>query len=183
MAKPFPKTMDFAGWNAPSRIECDIYDLVTEGDVPEEINGSWYRSIPDPQYSPMLGDDTFLSGDGMVSLFRFENGHVDFKMRYVKTERWKAERAARRSLYGKYRNPFTDDPSVQGKPRNVNNTTPIYHAGKLLALKEDSHAMELDPHTLETIGEWDYDGKLKSQTMTAHTRLAPDSGDLYFFGY
>ncbi len=183
MAKPFPNTMDFAGWNAPSRIECDIYDLVTEGEVPEEINGSWYRSIPDPQYSPMLGDDTFLSGDGMVSLFRFENGHVDFKMRYVKTERWKAERAARRSLYGKYRNPFTDDPSVQGKPRNVNNTTPIYHAGKLLALKEDSHAMELDPHTLETIGEWDYDGKLKSQTMTAHTRLAPDTGDLYFFGY
>ncbi len=183
MAKAFPNTMDFAGWNAPSRIECDVYDLVTEGTVPEELNGSWYRSIPDPQYSPMLGDDTFLSGDGMVSLFRFENGHVDFKMRYVKTERWKAERAARRSLYGKYRNPFTDDPSVQGKPRNVNNTTPIYHAGKLLALKEDSHAMEMDPHTLETIGEWDYDGKLKSQTMTAHTRLAPDSGDLYFFGY
>jgi carotenoid cleavage dioxygenase-like enzyme len=183
MAKPFPNTMDFAGWNAPSRIECDIYDLVTEGIVPDEIDGSWYRSIPDPQYSPMLGDDTFLSGDGMVSLFRFENGHVDFKMRYVKTERWKAERTARRSLYGLYRNPFTDDPSVQGKPRNVNNTTPIYHAGKLLALKEDSHAMELDPHTLETIGEWDYDGKLKSQTMTAHTRLAPDTGDLYFFGY
>jgi len=50
-----------------------------------------------------------------VSLFRFENGHVDFKMRYVKTERWKAERAARRSLYGLYRNPFTDDRSVQGK--------------------------------------------------------------------
>jgi len=183
MAKPFPNTMDFAGWNAPSRIECDIYDLVTEGTVPEEINGSWYRSIPDPQYSPMLGDDTFLSGDGMVSLFRFENGHVDFKMRYVKTERWKAERAARRSLYGLYRNPFTDDPSVKGKPRNVNNTTPIFHAGKLFALKEDSHAMEMDPHTLETIGEWDYDGKLKSQTMTAHTRLAPDTGDLYFFGY
>ena len=183
MAQPFPHTMDFGGWNAPSRIECDIYDLVVEGSLPEEINGNWYRSIPDPQYSPMLGDDTYLSGDGMVSLFRFENGHVDFKMRYVKTERWKNERAARRSLYGLYRNPYTDDPSVQGKPRNVNNTTPVWHAGKLFATKEDSHAMEMDPHTLETIGMWDYDGKLKSQTMTAHTRLAPDTGDLYFFGY
>lgn len=29
----------------------------------------------------MLGNDTFLSGDGMVSVFRFENGHVDFRMR------------------------------------------------------------------------------------------------------
>lgn len=183
MAKPFPNTMDFGGWNAPSRIECDIYDLVIEGNLPEEINGSWYRSIPDPQYSPMLGDDTYLSGDGMVSLFRFENGHVDFKMRYVQTDRWKAERAARRSLFGLYRNPYTDDPSVQGKPRNANNTTPIWHGGKLLALKEDSRAMELHPHTLETIGMWDYDGKLKSQTMTAHTRLAAETGDLYFFGY
>lgn len=183
MAKPFPGTMDFAGWNAPSRIECDIYDLVIEGELPREIHGSWYRSIPDPQYAPMLGDDTYLSGDGMVSLCRFEDGHVDFKMRYVQTERWKAERAARRSLFGLYRNPFTDDPSVRGRPRNANNTTPIWHGGKLLALKEDSRAMEMDPNTLATIGEWDYDGKLKSQTMTAHTRLAPDSGDLYFFGY
>jgi carotenoid cleavage dioxygenase len=131
----------------------------------------------------MLGDDTYLSGDGMVSVFEFERGHVDFKMRYVQTERWKAERAARRSLYGLYRNPYTDDPSVRGKPRNVNNTTPIYHGGRLLALKEDSRAMEMHPKTLETIGEFDYGGKLKSQTMTAHTRLAPDSGDLYFFGY
>jgi carotenoid cleavage dioxygenase len=183
MAKPFPETMDFGGWNAPSRIECDIYDLVIEGNLPEEINGSWFRSIPDPQYPPMLGDDTYLSGDGMVSLFRFEQGHVDFKMRYVQTERWKNERKARRSLYGLYRNPYTDDPSVRGKARNANNTTPVYHGGKLLALKEDSRAMELNPRTLETIGMWDYGGKLKSQTMTAHTRLAAETGDLYFFGY
>jgi carotenoid cleavage dioxygenase len=119
----------------------------------------------------------------MVSLLRIENGHADFKQRYVQTERWKNERKARRSLYGKYRNPYTDDPSVRGKSRSVANTTPIYHGGKLLALKEDARAWEMHPHTLETVGEFDYQGKLRSQTMTAHPRLDPETGELCFFGY
>ena len=178
MTHPFPNTPDFIGHNAPSRVECDIYDLVVEGTLPADLNGSWYRSIPDPQYPPMLGDDTFLSGDGMVSVFRYENGHVDFRMRYVQTERWKNERRARRSLHGLYRNPYTDDPSVRGKRRGAANTTPIFHAGRLLAAKEDSRAWELNPHTLETVGEWDYGGRLRSQTMTAHPRQDPQTGEL-----
>ena len=40
MTTPFPQDMDFGGWNAPSRIEADIYDLVVEGIIPEEINGN-----------------------------------------------------------------------------------------------------------------------------------------------
>jgi carotenoid cleavage dioxygenase len=184
MTQPFPHSMDFAGHNAPMRVECDIYDLeVIEGAIPADIHGIWYRSVPDPQYPPLLGDDVFISGDGMVNALYFENGHVDFKLRYVLTERLINDRAARRSLYGRYRNPLTDDPSVQGKPRGVANTTPVWHGGRLLALKEDSRAMELDPYSLETLGEFAYGGKLKSQTMTAHTRLDPATGELYFFGY
>ncbi len=183
MTTPFPATPDFSGHNAPSRIECDIYDLVVEGTLPAEFEGYWYRSIPDPQYPPMMGDDTYLSGDGMVSQFHFTGGHVDFKMRYVQTERWKNERAARRSLHGLYRNPYTDDPSVQGKSRGAANTTPIVHAGRLFALKEDSRAWELDPVTLATVGEWSYGGRLRTPTMTAHPRPDLDTGELYFFGY
>ncbi|MGH8227721.1 MAG: carotenoid oxygenase family protein [Steroidobacteraceae bacterium] len=183
MTRPFPDTPDFSGHNAPSRIECDIFDLVVEGELPAEIEGAWYRSIPDPQFPPMLGDDTYLSGDGMVSVFRIGKGHADFSMRYVRTDRWRNERAARRSLHGLYRNPFTDDPSVRGKGRGAANTTPIYHAGRLLAAKEDSRAWEVDPATLETLGEWDYHGKLRSATMTPHPRIDPDTGEMYFFGY
>jgi carotenoid cleavage dioxygenase len=183
MTHAFPQTPDFIVHNEPVRIECDIYDLIVEGKIPEEINGVWYRSIPDPQYPSKEGNDVFISGDGMVGAFYFENGHVDYKCRYVMTERLKNDRAARRSLYGVYRNPFTDDASVQGKGRGVANTTPVYHGGKLLALKEDSLAWELDPITLETIGEFDYEGKLKSKTMSAHTRLDPETGELFVFGY
>lgn len=183
MTRAFPETQDFTGFNRPSRVEADICDLVVEGELPAEIRGSWYQAVPDPQYPPMLGDDTFLSGDGMVRMFRFDSGGVDLRQRYVRTERWKNERAARRSLYGRYRNPYTDDPSVHGKGRGAANTTPLWHGGRLLALKEDSRSWQVDPHTLETIGEWDYEGKLRSQTMSPHTRRDIETGELYFFGY
>jgi carotenoid cleavage dioxygenase-like enzyme len=183
MTTPFPDMMDFQGHNQPSRIECDIYDLIVEGRIPEEFEGSWYQTVPDPQFPPLLGTDTYLSGDGMVRMFRFERGHVDFKQRYVQTERWQLERQARRALFGAYRNPYTDDPSVRGKRRGAANTTPIFHGGKLLALKEDSRPWEVNPKTLETIGEHSYDGKLRSETVTAHPRFDPETGELYFFGY
>ncbi len=183
MTKPFPQTMDYAGFNAPSRIECDVFDLVVEGEVPAEIAGGWYRSIPDPQYPPRHGTDTYLSGDGMVSLFRFENGHVDFKQRYVMTERLKRDRAARRGVHGHYRNPYTDEEGFFGESRTASNTTPVFHAGRILAAKEDDRPYEVDPHTLATIGPWDFDGLLKSQTMSAHCRTDPETGELLFFGY
>jgi carotenoid cleavage dioxygenase-like enzyme len=100
MTAPFPKTPGFSGPNRPFRAECDIFDLEIEGEIPRQLNGSWYRVGADPQYPPHLGNDIFINGDGIISMFRFENGHIDFRMRYVRTERWTAERAARRSLFG-----------------------------------------------------------------------------------
>src|SRR5690606_26277913 len=140
-------------------------------------------SIRDPQYPPSTGDDVFISGDGMVNAIYFQDGHADYKLRYVMSERLRHDRAARRSLFGRYRNPYTAADSVRQVDRGGYSTTPIPHGGRLLALKEDSVAMELDPMTLETRGPFDFGGSLQSRTMTAHPRLDPDTGELYFFGY
>jgi carotenoid cleavage dioxygenase-like enzyme len=184
MTKAFPATMDFSGFNAPSRVEADVHDLIVEGEIPAEISGRWYRMTPDPQYPPSYADDTYLSGDGMISMLKFQGGFVDFKSRYVKTKRLENERKARRSLYGRYRNPYTDDASIAHTPgRSASNTTPIFHAGKLLATKEDGRPNQIDPDTLETLGEYDFAGKLKSETVTAHARIDHDTGSMYMFGY
>ena len=179
----FPKTPDFTGLNAPVRMELDIRNLPVEGTIPKEIEGAFFRAVPDPAHAPVMEDETLLSGDGMVARFLFDDGHVDYAIRYVETARYKAEKKARRALFGRYRNPFTDDPSVEGMDRTVANTTPIWHAGRLFMTKEDGRAYEVDPVTLETIGRWDYHGALKSQTMTAHARIDPTTGEMFFFGY
>ncbi|MFO7277179.1 MAG: carotenoid oxygenase family protein [Pseudomonadota bacterium] len=184
MTKPFPDSPSYTGHDAPSRLEVDLFDVEIIGEPPRLPNGTWYRLGPDPQYPPLHGDDFFISGDGMMSMFRFTDGYVDYKSRYVRTERFLAERKARRRLFGDYRNPFTDDPSVRGKvDRAQVNTTAWWHAGRLLALKEDSRPYQVHPDTLDTIGRFDWNGKLRSETVTAHPKNDPETGEMLFFGY
>ncbi|MDF2789305.1 MAG: lignostilbene-alpha,beta-dioxygenase, partial [Neobacillus sp.] len=179
----FPDLPIYAGFNMPTRAEVDIHDLEVDGDLPTEINGAFYRVGPDPQYPPLLGEDIYFNGDGMVIMFRFENGRVDLKSRYVRTDKFLLERNAGRALFGAYRNPFTDDPSVKGEIRGTANTHVIFHSGQLFALKEDSPPVAMNPLTLETLGYWDFHGKLNSETFTAHPKIDPQTGEMIAFGY
>ncbi|GAA5171787.1 MULTISPECIES: carotenoid oxygenase family protein [Amycolatopsis] len=171
-------------FNAPMRVEADIYDLeVAQGEVPEQLDGTYYRVVCDRQYPSFVPNDIPFNADGMVTSFRFSKGHVDFKSRYVRTPRFQAERSARRALFGAYRNAYTDDPSVAGMNRTLANTNVFWHGGRLLASKEDSPPIEIDPLTLDTVGVHTFDGALTSQTSTAHPKFDPRTGEMVFFGY
>lgn len=179
----YPDSFDFQGFNVPIGMEFSIDNLPVEGKIPDEIDGVFFRAVPDPAYPPLLGEDTMLSGDGMIGRFRIKGDTVDFALRYVQTDRYRAEHEARRALFGAYRNPYTDDPSVRGIDRSVANTTPVWHAGRLLMTKEDGLPYEIDPETLETIGRYDFGGALRSETMTAHVRIDPETQEMFLFGY
>jgi carotenoid cleavage dioxygenase len=179
----FPATPMFAGVNAPSRIEADIGDLEVVGEVPREIDGAFYRVAADHQFAPRFANDVPFNGDGLVSMFRFRDGQVSLKSRYVHTDRFLAERAAGRALFGRYRNKWTDDPSVAGMNRNLANTNVLIHHGVLLALREDSPPVAMDPVTLETIGNWTFQGTLPGPTCSAHCKIDPHTGNLVGFGY
>lgn len=173
-----------AGTN--NRAEIDLYDCEVEGKLPLDLDGTWFRVGPDPQYPKpdKYAGDIMFDGEGHVSAFRIKNGHVDYRTRYAKTQRWKAQHEARRSLFGMYRNPLTDDPSVKGLSRGTANTQLFVHHQKLLVFKEDSPPVYMDPHTLETIDDYyTFGGKLDSQTHTAHPKIDPVTGEYISFGY
>jgi carotenoid cleavage dioxygenase-like enzyme len=178
----FPDTPSFTGFNTPSRIEADIADLDIVGEIPAELNGAFYRVQPDPQFPPHLGDDIAFNGDGMVTMFRFEGGRCHFKQRWAQTDKWKLENDAGKGLFGAYRNPLTDDPSVAGKIRGTANTTAFVYGGKLYALKEDSPALAMDLATMETHGYTDFAG-ITGPTFTAHPKVDPETGNMIAFGY
>ena len=159
----FPQTSGFTHSLRPQRLECEVFDLDVEGTVPPEIDGRYQRVHPDAQFPPRFENDQFFNGDGMITLFRFRNGRIDLKQRYAHTDKCKLERKAGRSLFGAYRNPLTDDEAVKGRIRGTANTTPIVHAGKLFALKEDSPPLLMHPLTLETEGYSDFNGKIKAR--------------------
>ncbi|MBC2651186.1 carotenoid oxygenase family protein [Novosphingobium flavum] len=180
----FPQNPNYTGLNAPQGDEYDIADLPVSGTIPPDVEGTFFRAVPNPAFPPFLDDSgAILSADGMISAIRLGGGKASIAMRYVATARHRAEVEAGRALFGKYRNPFTDQPEAQGVDRTVANTTPVWHAGRLLMCKEDGRPYRIDPVTLETLGQYDFDGALRSETMTAHVRIDPETGEMFFFGY
>src|SRR5690349_2530426 len=104
----FPQTMEYSGLNTPVGEEYALHELTVEGTVPAEIEGSFFRAVPDPAFPPFLEDGgAILSADGMISAIRFAGGKASHIMRYVQTARHQAELAAGKALFGRYRNPFT----------------------------------------------------------------------------
>jgi carotenoid cleavage dioxygenase len=179
----FPQTIHFIGSNFPRRAEISVRDLEVEGEIPPEIDGAFFRAVPDNAHAPLFEDDIALNADGMIARFNIERGAVDFDIRYVETERYLAEK--------------------QGPPRAVRPLPQPVHR-RSVGCRDGPHGLEhhpgvawraavhdqggrrgyeIDPHTLATAGKWDYYGALRSETFTAHPRIDPVTGELFFFGY
>jgi all-trans-8'-apo-beta-carotenal 15,15'-oxygenase len=155
------------------------------GTIPQGIEGTLFLSCVGRN---KIGDQQFghwFDGDGMINAVTIKDGRVHYRNRYVRTPKFVNESAAQRILY---RGVGTQIPGGVLKnmfrtPGNAANTNVILHGGKLLALWEGGKPFELDPATLETIGEYTYDGGLKAtQPFSAHSRYDPRTDRLYNFG-
>ncbi|KAJ5201059.1 hypothetical protein N7449_005862 [Penicillium cf. viridicatum] len=178
---------DFASVSRPFRAEAGIEDVEVEGEIPKELDGTFYRVMQDPYYERnyyLNGSKTIpFDGDGSISAFRIKDGKASFQQKYVMTERLVAERKAGRALFGMYSSPFSHHPCVRAVLDNTANTNIIVHAGKLLALCEFGPAYELDPNTLITKGHDAFIGVSATKPFTAHPHVDPKTGDLIGFGY
>ena len=45
MTEVYPDHPNLTGNYAPLRMECDIQDLIIEGEVPKDLFGSYYRMV------------------------------------------------------------------------------------------------------------------------------------------
>jgi carotenoid cleavage dioxygenase len=172
------------GTYSPLRAEVDVRDCTVEGSIPDDLNGGFYATGPDPQY-PLAPGNIPFDGEGHVRMFRIRNGRVDYRSRFAQTERFIAQDKARKALMPMYRNPDLDDPSVKGLSRSTANTHVINHRNMILALKEDSPPTAMDLNTLETIDPvYTFDGALpRTQPFTAHPKICSSTGNMVAFGY
>ncbi len=166
---------------APWREEGDAYDLEVEGEVPRELEGALYRVGPNPHFKP-LGRYHWFDGDGMVHAFVLREGRAAYRNRYVKSDGLQAEMKAGHALFGGLLEQPRELPPGLPPFKNAGNTNIVGYANRLLALYEASLPHELKPLTLETVGLYDFGGKLNGP-MTAHPKFDPVNGDLLFFGY
>jgi carotenoid cleavage dioxygenase-like enzyme len=181
MSRPFSDDPFLRGNYAPFPLEGEIHDCVIEGEVPRELDGTLYRNGPNPQYVPR-GRYHWFDGDGMIHAFAIHDGRVAYRNRWVRTARFSLERAAGEGLFGGLADMAKTDPRAAATSPNAANTNIVLHAGRLLALWEGGLPHALDPRTLETIGPFDFRGRLVG-AMTAHPKIDPETGEMLFFGY
>ncbi|MFT5099511.1 MAG: all-trans-8'-apo-beta-carotenal 15,15'-oxygenase [Planctomycetaceae bacterium] len=155
------------------------------GEIPAGLEGTLFLTCVGRN---KIGGQQFghwFDGDGMINAVTLKDGRVHFKNRYVRTPKYVNETAAQKILY---RGVGTQIPGGMLKnmfrtPGNAANTSVILHGGKLLALWEGGKPWELDPSNLHSVGEYTFDGGLRStQPFSAHARSDPRTGYLYNFG-
>jgi carotenoid cleavage dioxygenase len=179
----FPDLPLYQGWGRPMRVESDVASLaLLEGATPEGLRGTWYKVGPDRQFPPMHGDDVFIDGEGMVHMFRFSDSKVSYRSRWVRTARFLAQEAAGRSLFGEYRNTFDKDPLASEIGGGTANTNVALCGDKVLIFKEDDLPYAVAPDTLETLGRFDYEGKVSSLRLSAHPKIDPVADSVLNFG-
>ncbi|WP_282780342.1 MULTISPECIES: carotenoid oxygenase family protein [unclassified Nocardia] len=169
------------GHHRPTRMEVDAPDLFVEGELPDDLAGVFYRNGAEPLYPPTDEDYHWFDGDGMVYAFFFDGRRVSMRNRWVRTDKLLLEMKEGRRLFGVHGNPASTDPLAAGTRYNTANTNVVLHGGKLLALMEGAPPVELDPRTLDTIGEEHYGGVVTT-TFGAHPTVDHATGELINIG-
>lgn len=165
MGAPLPNKSAFKGPFKPMRFEATVEDcLVTEGEIPKDLAGGFYRVGPTYKRPTLQGTQGLLSMDGMVQGLVFENGRADFRNRWVRTPKYLLEEKHGHGMFewadGKwddYRNFGWGDvkrtPDNKGIPQGSCNINTFPFAGEMLVSGEQGGPpMALDPITLETKG-------------------------------
>ena len=151
---------------APVTDELTEFDLPVEGAIPAELDGWYLRNGPNPRQATAH----WFTGDGMIHGVRIEGGRAAwYRNRWVRTDSFKEDF------------PLYNVDGTRNLRASVANTHVVNHAGKTLALVESSLPYEIS-NDLETLGAYDFGGKLVD-SMTAHPKICPTTGELHFFGY
>ena len=156
---------------APIDDEQSLSTLEVTGQLPTSLRGSLCRIGPNP-IDPNPNAYHWFMGDGMVHSVRLADGRASYQNRWVRTDRICDQLAE---------TPIPDQPRDVSPGSNRANTNIIRHAGRIFALEEASLPVELGSD-LQTIGRFNYDGKLKTN-WSAHPKIDPETGELHSFAY
>ena len=156
---------------APVQAEFTLLNLRVRGTLPGALHGTLLRNGPNP-VGEVGAKHHWFAGDAMLHAITIEGGRArSYRNRYVRTTR--VEQAL--GLQAAPTSPH--QPFIQASGAvNV-----IEHAGHVLALGEVGLPYELT-RALETVRQYDFGGELRSN-MTAHPKIDPVTGELFFFGY
>ncbi len=171
--------------------EHDFQSLRIEGELPKDINGTFYQNGPGLFERGDFRYTHAFDCDGLMRAIKIKDGKAQGAAKIIQSEGLVAERKAGKSLMsGVEVSCHGLKPSLNrlkalatGKVeyKNNANTSLVVWQGRLLALLEASPMTELNPETLETIGETTLGGVIKG-SFTAHPHWVSERKTGFGFG-
>ncbi|MEQ1587920.1 MAG: carotenoid oxygenase family protein [Cyclobacteriaceae bacterium] len=152
-----------SGNNAPVSEELIVQNLKVSGQIPTDIEGAFLRNGPNPKFSPVNYVYPF-SGDGMVHAIYFDHGKVQYRNKWIYTERLKNDLKAGKALASRL---------------ETSNTNIIYHHGKIVTLNDVGSPYQID-RNLDTVGSTNF-GEMR--WPSAHPRIDPVTKELHVASY
>ena len=85
----------------PNYDEYEVTDLNALGDIPEDIEGAYYRNTENQVHEP-IGRFHPFDGDGMIHSINFENGKANYVNKFIRTEGFLVEQEMGKSMSVSY---------------------------------------------------------------------------------
>jgi len=162
--------------------------LTTEGTIPRALSGTMYRDGPGLFSIAGHRYEHWFDGDGLISALRLTEGRADGACKLVASRGLVEERRRGAAYYGSYGtkppgrwSPWRAFRFVREGGKNPANTSMLTWNERLFALCEVGLPTEIDPDTLETIGETDFEGAV-ARPFSAHPHRHASTGALYNVG-
>jgi carotenoid cleavage dioxygenase-like enzyme len=163
-----------------SEQELVIDELSLDGRLPEWIEGTLLRNGPG---TFKAGDQNYrhwFDGLAMLHKFTFRGGKVSYANKFLECNAYREAMDKGKIAYSE----FATDPcySLFDRVKEVFNPQFTDSAkvnvgelhGKFVALGEPSLQVEFDPETLESVGVFAYDAKVKQHITTVHPHIHND---------
>lgn len=155
------------------------------GAIPKFVRGTYYLNGPAKFAAGHLSYQHWLDGDGMISALDFDGSRIRFTNRYVRSTKYDVEQQAGRAVFRSFGTAFTGDRlnRVSNGVESPVNVSVYRFGGNLLAFGEQGLPWALDPYTLETRGQFTFDGRLNDASpFSAHPKFDSDTHEMFNFG-
>ena len=206
MGYPLPHENSLKGPFQPMRFEATVEEcIVTEGEIPKDLAGGFYRTGPTWKRPTRQGTNPLLGQDGMVQGLVLRDGRADFRNRWIRTPKYQLEERYGRGMFewtdggfGDWRDTAFGDVARDrfnyGIPQGTANVNIFPFQGQMVASSEQGGApIAIDPITLETKGIVPWSPKLSrgmhepaaygDAAFTAHPKWDHATGTLYGWSY
>ncbi len=153
-------------------------EVAVEGTVPAWLRGVFLHTGPALFELPARSYTHWFDGLAMLAAVEIDGRRMTYRSRFLESDAYLAARERGAPVFGEF---GTTPPQSRVKklietlrPTKLTdnaNVNVVDLGGRVIAMTETSRHVELDPTTLETIGELRYEDDLEGEVSTAHPHV------------